>query len=329
MTPETSKWKPAPYLDVANILAPLSGYTDAPFRQACRRSGCTYAFTPLVDAGSLVFGRETCGYSLLRAEDEPWLGVQLLGASPDIIEKAARILNDGNFDLLDFNMGCPVPKVTKRGAGAALSRNIPMASRCLETLVKVSRFPVTAKIRVLSDGDPEPTVSYALALEKAGIAALTVHGRPWSRIYSGPVSMQIIGAVREALSVPVVANGGVMGRPGAEDLRKGTGCARIMIARGAIGNPWIFRQICDAADSVYPSHEEICCEMERHVDGMMGLYGERAGMIRARKIILSYLTGRGYRRFRRNSVGSLASRRDFEAFIKILREEGVSFRYGG
>ena len=307
-------------------MAPLSNYTDMPFRMACRRHGCFYAFSQLVSTGSLIHSNPRCRQLLLRGKDEPWLGVQLFGSSPEKLAQAVRILNDHEFDVLDFNMGCPVPKVMKRGAGAALGSNIPLAAACLEALVKTSRFPVTAKIRVLPGKDPEPSVRYALALEATGIRALTIHGRRVSQVYDGPVAFGTIKAVSEALSIPVIANGGALDRVSAQNLGRETGCGRIMVARGAIGNPWIFRELLNPAAPAGPTHEEVCSELERHVLDMIGMYGEKHGIIRARKIILSYLTGRGYRRFRRRAVTGLSDRKEFIKLLDIIRGEGPSRR---
>jgi tRNA-dihydrouridine synthase B len=319
---------PSPYPDNAVIMAPLSGFTDLPFRSACRRHGCVFAFTPLIDSGCIVHGRCWDDPALHRGRDEPWLGVQLLGASPGDLGEAAAVLNDGDYDLLDFNMGCPMPKVTKRGAGAALGTDVGLAVRCLEALVSGSRFGVTAKMRPLDETDPEPTVRMARALEGAGIRALTIHGRVWSRIYAGPVATGVIRAVRESLAIPVVANGGVVDRESADRLRAETGCGRIMVARGAVGNPWIFRELLDPA-ALPPTHEEVVDEMARHVMGMIDLYGERDGVVRARKIILAYMAGRGYRGVRREEAKSIRTRKDGEVFLAELRREGPSRRFSG
>jgi tRNA-dihydrouridine synthase B len=222
-----------------------------------------------------------------------------------------------------------MPKITKKGAGAALGKNVTAAVRCLETLVAASRFPVTAKIRILSVKDPASTVEYALALEKTGIGALTVHGRILSQVYSGPVAAGVIRAVREALQIPVVANGGVVDRATAQALREETGCGRIMVARGAIGNPWIFRELEEPAWTGPPTHDEVCDILREHVLGMIELYGDKMGVIRSRKIIHAYLAGRGYRRSRRREASALETPARFEAFMKEVRAEGVSPRYVG
>jgi tRNA-dihydrouridine synthase B len=328
MNPAAQEPPSSPYPDGAVIMAPLSGFTDLPFRSACRRHGCAFAFTPLVDSGCIVHGRRWDDPALTRGRDEPWLGVQLLGASPADLGEAAAVLNDGAFDILDFNMGCPMPKVTKRGAGAALGAEPGLAVKCLEALVSRSRFGVTAKMRPLDEADPEPTVTLALALEGVGIRALTIHGRIWSRIYAGPVATGVIHAVSESLAIPVVANGGVVDRESAGRLRAETGCGRIMVARGAVGNPWIFRELLDPA-ALPPTHEEVVDEMARHVMGMIDLYGERDGAVRARKIILAYMAGRGYRGARREAAKSIRTRKDGEAFLKELRREGPSRRFSG
>ena len=307
----------------AVILAPLSGYTDLPFRMSCRRHGCRYAFTPLVDAGSIVYRDRRESDRLCRGADEPWLGTQVLGADPALLKAAAAYLNEHRFDVVDLNMGCPVPKVTKRGAGVALSHNRDLAAACAEALVTVCKAPVTAKIRALSPEDPASTVRLAVTLESCGISGLAIHGREWRQVYSGPVAVHVIKAVREALNIPVIANGGVFDRASGLALRQQTGCGLIMIARGAIGNPWIFREFADAG-APHPTHEEICDELDRHLHEMVAFHGETTGMRQARKIILAYLTGRGYKRRRRRAVTPIATVGEFESFLGIIRAEGPS-----
>ncbi len=307
-------------------MAPLSGYTDAPFRLLCRRHGCRYAFTPLIAARSLVHRNPGAIPLLHRAPAEPWLGIQLEAGDPDVLSRAVSLLVDRDFQVLDFNMGCPVAKVTRKGAGAALLHRPDLACRCIEALA-AGPFPVTAKIRILDEQDPAPTVRLARALRNAGIRALTIHGRIAERFYAGPVAAHVIRAVRENVDVPVIANGGIRTRHDACELRNRTGCSRIMVARGAIGNPWIFRDILSDTPQPPPTHDEICNAVEEHVRGMVRLYGESVGMRNARKIILSYLTGRGYRRARRREVTSVSTLQDFLELLHAIRREGPSPRY--
>lgn len=317
----------SPYPERCVLLAPLSGYTDAAFRRACRLWGCTYAFTPLVAARSVLHASPRAPVLLKRTDEEAWLGVQLLGESPAVFGEAAEALRDWPFDVIDLNMGCPVRKVTKNGSGAALSQLPQVAGRCVAAAVARSRVPVTAKIRVVSRTDPTPTLELARALEDAGARALTVHGREWSDVYSGPVAVEVIRAVREAVGIPVIANGGVVDAASAEALRAATGCSRIMVARGAIGNPWIFGALLEPDTYSPPTHEEVCGMMEAHVRGMLGLYGERIGMRNARKVILAYMKGRGFHSERRRSVSFLSTLDDFLRFVTDLRAEGPSARY--
>ena len=305
------------------LMAPLSGYTDLPFRRACRRHGCYYAFTPLIEAGAVVFGNRHTEALLLRGEEEPWLGIQMLGACPDRIHSAVRLLSGRSYDVIDLNMGCPVKKVTKRGAGVALCYTPSLAVECVHAIREATDLPLTAKIRVLSGGNPGRTVALATRLESAGVQALTIHGRTWEQIYRGPVASTVIRAVAEAVNIPVIANGGVVDAGSAAELRLASGCSRLMVARGAIGNPWVFQQAAShpAGDGI-PSHMEICDEVERHVHGMVELYGERTGMRNARKIILAYLVGRGYRRQRRKHAVDLSTLAEFVAFMRGVRNEG-------
>lgn len=307
-------------------LAPLAGYTDLPFRRACRAAGCHYAFTALVDAGALAYRNPHNETILRRGEEEPWLGTQLLGADPKLIVRAARQLNERQFEVVDFNLGCPVKKVTQRGAGAALGLQREQALRCVEALVGISVHPVTAKIRVLDDYDPAPTVALAQGLVACGIQALTIHGRTVERIYAGPVACQVIAAVREAIPIPVIANGGIFARSDAAALAEHTGCRQLMVARGAIGNPWLFRELADPA-APYPTHEEICATIRDHVEGMIELYGEVNALRNARKIILAYLVGRGYPRELRHAVTSVATRAQFVALWEDVHRQGPSVRF--
>jgi nifR3 family TIM-barrel protein len=311
------------------VMAPLSGYTDLPFRRACWRHGCRYAFTPLVEAGSVVYRNPRSKVFLLRGEDEPWLGLQLLGSSPKRLGRAMHILRDRQFEVVDLNMGCPVKKVTRRGAGVALCYAPDIAVECLQAIMNETDLPVTAKIRVLDGQNPHLTVVLAEKLAATGIRALTIHGRTWEQVYSGPVAAHVIREVADSLDIPVIANGGVVDRESCQQLRADSGCSRVMVARGAIGNPWLFRELTGEGGLLPPSHAEICAELKQHVLEMLELYGERAGMKNARKIILAYLVGRGYRRTRRATVTGLATQVEFEAFLAELAAEGPSPQFAG
>lgn len=303
--------------------APLAGYTDLPYRRVCRANGCHWMYTALIDSGALVHGNRENENILRRGPEEPWLGVQLLGSIPSDIAKSAEMLDAMDYDAIDFNMGCPMQKVIKRPAGAALLRreNQSLALECVELIRARTRKPFSVKLRILDFDDPEPTVSFCKRLVDAGVDSLTIHGRLLESIYAGPVAMHVIRAVAEAVSVPVTANGGVFSVADAVALAEGTGCSRIMIARGSIGNPWIFRSLVNGCD-LPPTHEEVCDIMSLHLEGMAECYGERTGMILGRKIVTAYLHGRGYRKEYRIRGSQMSTLDDFHSLLHDMRLEG-------
>lgn len=309
----------SPYPDGAVVMAPLSGYTDLPFRRSIRRHGAHFAFTEMIDAGSLVLGGRKTRRFLERGEHEPWLGVQLLGSDHELLARATELLNEYAFDLLDFNLGCPAPKVAKKGEGAVLGEDGRRAVAAFRAIRARAAMPVTAKIRIQDEQDPEPTLALAEALAEAGAAAITIHGRMRRAIYAGPVAMSVIAAVRERLTIPVLANGGAFDATSASHLRTATGCSRIMLARGAMGNPWLFAELADPESFRPPSVTALVDELEQHVRDMASHYGETQGIVISRKVILDYLKGRGYSGELRAAVGKLASLAELNPYLEQLR----------
>ena len=311
----------------APLLAPIAGHSDLPMRLSARRHGCRYAFTEMVDAGSLVFGNFKTN-ELLTARDpsEDFLGIQLVGSEPDILTKAVQIVNSRDFSVLDFNLGCPAPKVAKKCEGISFVIHRPdEAVRAFSILTEHSRIPVTVKTRILSETDPEPTVRFALRLQEAGAQALTLHGRLMKNFYSGPVFFEIIRSVREALKIPVIANGGAMTEGSYRELVTQTGCANGMVARGACGNPWIFREIA-AGHPDPPTLTEFLSEIRFHFESMLRFYGMENGFRISRKTLLAYLRGRGFPGELRASVSTLNSLEAFETLMKRAAE-GPALRY--
>ncbi|MGI6354252.1 MAG: tRNA-dihydrouridine synthase family protein [Lentisphaerae bacterium] len=306
------------------LLAPLAGYTDLPFRMACRRFGLVYAHTPLIDAGALVYGNRDNPLILARGPEEPWLATQVLGSQPENLRKAGAMLNAMDFDVIDFNMGCPMKKVVNRDAGAALLNDPELALTCVQVLRDVVTRPLTIKMRILDADDPAPTVALCQRLHACGVDGIAIHGRIASKIYSGPVAATIIKAVRDSLpaSFPITANGGIFSYADAERLRLASGCDRLMIARGAIGNPWLFRDLLAGTPPTPIDHAEICEVMHEHILGMIALYGETGAMILGRKTVLSYLCGRGYRRTLRAQASTIATKADFDALFAAVEKEG-------
>ena len=309
------------------LLAPIAGHTDLPMRLSARRHGCRYAFTEMVDAGSLVFGNyKTNELLMARDPSEEFLGVQLVGSDLEILAKAAEIVSARDFSVLDFNLGCPAPKVARKQEGISFVIHRPdEAVRAFSVLAEHSRIPVTAKTRILSEEDPEPTIRFVRRLQDAGAQAVTVHGRLMKTVYSGPVFFHVIRAVREAVRIPVIANGGALTQPLYRKLIAETGCSSGMVARGACGNPWIFREIGEGRPDP-PSLEEFTSEIQLHFDAMMRFYGVENGLRICRKTLLEYLRGRGFPGELRASVSTLNSLSAFEALMRRV-EEGPSPRY--
>jgi tRNA-dihydrouridine synthase B len=279
----------------------------------------------MIDAGSLAYGNAKTTRFMERGDDEEWLGVQLVGCNHERIRKSVDILNQHDFDVLDFNLGCPVPKVTKKGAGAMLGQNIDEAVRCFELIKKLSRHQLSAKIRILDEQDPEPTVKLVKGLAEAGAQAVTIHGRVKSKFYAGPVHFAVIAAVREAVNVQIIANGGVTGIETYHEIREKTGCDTVMVARGAMGNPWLFRELSEK-DYVPPTSDELCDELEQHIMEMIDYYDETLALRVGRKIILDYLRSRGFPGKFKAQVSFLKKTGDFAEFMKVVRE-GPSERY--
>lgn len=278
----------------AVLMAPLSGYTDLPYRRSMRRHGCRYAFTEMVDAASLYYARERAAHMLVRGEDEDFLGVQLLGGCHEFLKAALDILNEYDFDVLDFNLGCPVPKVTKKCAGAELGRHVEEALACFALFPQRSRHRLSAKIRILSETDPEPTLTLARGLAELGACAITVHGRIKDAIYSGPVYYDIIAEVVKTLpGIPVIGNGSVRSRQTAEP-HFAAGCTGVMAARGAMGNPWLFEEFMLGDAFVPPDAAAVCDEAGRHIMEMVALYGETPALRIARKMLHDYFKHRGF-----------------------------------
>ncbi len=311
----------------AVLAAPLSGYTDLPYRRSLRRQGCLFAFTEMVDAASIAYNNTNSSGLLLRGDDEEFLAVQLVGSDLEHLRIAVDAINEREFDVLDFNLGCPVPKVAKKHAGAALGKDIPNALKCFELLAARTRFPITAKIRILDENDPAPTLELVRGLASLGARAITVHGRIMSKFYSGEVFADIITeCVKAVPDTQIIANGGIMSRVDAEDLRKRANCSCVMVARGMMGNPWLFNEI-QQADYQPPTVEEWAEEMTRHIEEMAQLYGEKRGLVLSRKLVLDYLRGRGFGGESKNRASGISSLSEFYIFRDWLLERGPAPSY--
>jgi nifR3 family TIM-barrel protein len=222
------------------ILAPLAGYSDLPFRLLCRHFGAGLCVSEMISSHGLAYGQSKTISMLASCIEERPVSFQLFGADPAIMAEAAAILSSRQPDLVDINMGCPVKKVTKRGAGAALMTDIRLAEKIVRGVVKNCSCPVTVKIRSGPDRTQIRALDFSLMAENNGAAAVAVHGRTWKQQFSGEAEWQIVADVKKAVKIPVLGNGDVENHAEAMTRMRQTGCDGVMIGRAAIGNPWVF-----------------------------------------------------------------------------------------
>ena len=230
-------------LDNDVILAPMAGVTDLPFRLLCREQGAGLVCMEMVSAKAIYFNNKNTEELLAIHPKEMPASLQLFGSDPDIVADMAARIEERPFAILDFNMGCPVPKVVNNGEGSALMKNPKLVEELLTKLVKAVKKPVTVKFRKGFDDEHINAVEIAKIAESCGVAAVAVHGRTRSQYYSGKADWNIIRQVKEAVKIPVIGNGDVVGAESAKALIEATGCDGVMIGRAAQGNPWIFREV--------------------------------------------------------------------------------------
>jgi tRNA-dihydrouridine synthase B len=224
------------------VLAPLAGYSDLPFRLLCRQFGAGYCVSEMISCHGLVYQQENTLRMLASIAKERPVAFQLFGADPEVMADAAEIMASFGPDMLDINMGCPVRKVTKRGAGAALMTDPRLAEAILTRIVSRVSLPITVKIRAGKDSHSINAPAFARMLEESGASAITVHARTWSQGFSGHIDKNIISQVKKAVSIPVIGNGDVLSYQEGRQMLEQTGCDGVMIGRGALGNPWVFQQ---------------------------------------------------------------------------------------
>ena len=277
------------------ILGPMAGVTDLPFRLLCKEQGAGLLCMEMVSAKGIMYNNKNTKFLLTIDERERPVSLQLFGSDADIISEQAKRIEELPFDILDINMGCPVPKIVNNGDGSALMKNPLLAGEIIEKTARAIPKPVTVKIRKGFDEEHINAVEMAHIAQESGAAAIAVHGRTREQYYSGKADWEIIRKVKEAVKIPVIGNGDVWTPQDAIDMRKQTGCDGVMIGRGAQGNPWIFKQILHYEQTgellEKPSPQEVTEMILRHAKMQMEFKGEYIGMREIRKHAAWYTAG--------------------------------------
>ena len=282
-------------LDNPYILAPMAGVTDLPFRLLCKEMGAGLICMEMVSAKAISFHNKNTEKLMEIEERERPVSMQLFGSDPDLIAEMAAQIEERPFDILDLNMGCPVPKVVNNGEGSALMKNPHLAAEIVRKTSRAIQKPLTVKIRKGFDDAHINAVEMAKYLEDAGAAAIAVHGRTREQYYSGWADWDIIRQVKEAVSVPVIGNGDVTDPVSAHKMMEETGCDGVMICRASRGNPWIFRQLVeyDKTGNIpeRPDVAELKAMILRHARLQLQYKGEYTGIREMRKHVAWYTAG--------------------------------------
>ena len=277
------------------ILAPMAGVSDLPFRLLCKEQGVGLICMEMVSAKAIYYNNRNTEELMAIHPDEMPVSLQLFGSDPDIIADMAKRIEEKPFAVLDINMGCPVPKVVNNGEGSALMKNPKLVEEILTKLVKAIQKPVTVKIRKGFNDNSVNAVEIARIAESCGVAAVAVHGRTREQYYSGKADWDIIGAVKDAVKIPVIGNGDVVDAYSAKALLEQTGCDGVMIGRAAQGNPWIFREVVSFLETgeipPKPTAEQVKETVIRHAKLQLEYKGEYTGVREMRKHLSWYTAG--------------------------------------
>ena len=304
-------------------LAPMAGVTDLAFRHICREHGAALTVTEMVSAKALCYQDKKTPRLLELGADEHPAAAQIFGHEPDTMAEGAKLaLEKSGCDIIDINMGCPVPKVVRNGEGSALMKNPKLVYELVSATVKAIKKPVTVKIRKGFDDEHINAVEIAKIIEEAGAAAVAVHGRTREQYYSGKADWEIIRQVKEAVSIPVIGNGDVTSGEKAIAMREQTGCDGVMIARGAQGNPWIFSELLEYERTGRlpdrPDVEEIKQTMLRHARLQIEYKGDFTGIREMRKHVAWYTKGLHGAARLRDQINQVESYAELENLLTSL-----------
>lgn len=309
------------------VLAPMAGVSDRAYRELCVRFGAAYCVSEMVSSKALSFNSKKSEELMEISDLERPCGIQIFGDDPKCMADAAKHALENKPDIIDINMGCPAPKISSNGSGSALMKNPRLCGEIVKAVTAVTDIPVTVKIRKGWDDDSVNAVEVAKICESAGAAAVTVHGRTRQQYYKPPVDYDIIKAVRESVSVPVIANGDIDSAERAKEVKDITGCDLVMIGRATLGNPWIFSQINAYLENpnvkIYtPDLEERLGVMIEHIGKMVEYKGEHMAMLQARKLVVGYFKGMKGAAALRNEAGKIKTLDD----LYELRQKALSLQ---
>ena len=309
------------------VLAPMAGVSDRAYRELCVRFGAAYCVSEMVSSKALSFNSKKSEELMEISDLERPCGIQIFGDDPKCMADAAKHALENKPDIIDINMGRPAPKLSSNGSGSALMKNPRLCGEIVKAVTAVTDIPVTVKIRKGWDDDSVNAVEVAKICESAGAVAITVHGRTRQQYYKPPVDYDIIRAVRESVSVPVIANGDIDSAERAKEVMDITGCDLVMIGRATLGNPWIFSQINAFLENPNvkihtPDLEERLGVMIEHIGKMVEFKGEHMAMLQARKLVVGYFKGMKGAAALRNEAGKIKTLDD----LYELRQKALSLQ---
>ncbi len=301
------------------VLAPMAGVTDLPFRKLCKEQGAGLICMEMVSAKAISFHNKNTEALMEIDPGENPVSMQLFGSEPELMARVAAEIEERPFDILDINMGCPVPKVVNNGEGSALLKNPELIVKIVKSVSSAIKKPLTVKVRIGFENEPVDIVEIAKRVEDAGAAAIAVHGRTRQQYYSGTADWDTIRRVKEAVSIPVIGNGDVDSPEKAEALIKETGCDGVMVGRATRGNPWIFRELNHYFETgeklARPSVEEVREMILRHARMQIDLKGEFTGIREMRKHVAWYTAGMRHSAALRRETNLVSSYEELEQLL--------------
>lgn len=313
-------------LDNNLILAPMAGVSDPPFRLLCHEKGAGLVCTEMISAKALFFRNKKTDELMITVPEERPVSLQIFGSDPECMAQIAKEIDNRPFDILDINMGCPVPKIVKNGDGSALMKAPKLVEKIVSQVVKATTKPVTVKIRKGFDEEHKNAIEIAKIIEASGASAIAVHGRTREEMYSGRADRECIRAVKESVKIPVIANGDIDGFESLKDMYEQTGCDGFMIGRAAQGNPWIFENILRQNEGLSArkiSSEEIIKTVLRHAKMQIDLRGEYIAIRQLRKHASWYCAGYPGAAALRGRINSVETYDELEKVMLEISEASV------